>query len=92
MQAARVVLLSCFADSRKTGWYQWVDATPAEIYSEPGRLRTSIGANQKLLKGSKNQLLFGKNPEKPKTSCLRRTSDSLVVLHRPVETAGLFVN
>src|ERR1700732_1655785 len=41
----------------------------------------------KLLNGAKNQLLFCKNPEKPKTSCLRRTSDSLVVLHRPVEPA-----
>src|ERR1700720_508595 len=43
----------------------------------------------KLLNGAKNQLLFCKNPEKPKTYCLRRTSDSLVVLHRPVEPARL---
>ena len=46
----------------------------------------------KLLNGAKNQLLFCKNPEKPKTYCLRRTSDSLVVLHRPVEPAAIFGN
>ena len=38
--------------------------------------RTSIPDSLSFQKGAKNQLLCCKNPERTKTSCLRRTSDS----------------
>src|ERR1700730_15724574 len=49
---------------RNSGWYQWVDATPAEIYSKPRRLRTSIGTNLEASKRGQKSAFILQEPRK----------------------------